>query len=222
MYQQNQRRNEELDCQEYNFGSIRSPETPKMSADSASPSFEAELVAKIQGGQSNAEAELYEKYSARVYYVALRETRSPQDAEDVRDETFFRVLQAIRGNHLRSASSVAAFILGTTRNVLHEFMRRSQQEGKYPVRVDEPSIPSHEHVFLDSAVRAAIEQTIARLKPRERELLRLYYYEEMPRNEIARRTGIAEERVRLVKSRALKHFREIYSRLNAAKKTDTK
>jgi len=189
-----------------------------MSADKASPSFEAELVAKIQGGQTEAEAELYDKYAARVYYVALRQTRSPQDAEDVRAETFFRVLEAIRGNHLRSPSSVAAFILGTARNVLHEFMRRSQADGTDQSRAREPSVPSHEHLFVDSEVRSAIEQTIARLKPRERDLLRLYYYEELPRNEIARLTGIAEERVRLVKSRALKHFREIYTRLNVTKK----
>ncbi len=192
-----------------------------MSADSASPSFEAELVAKLQRGQTDAEAELYSKYFARVYYLALRQTRSPQDAEDVRAETFVRVLEAIRGNHLRSASSVAAFILGTTRNVLHEFMRRLQTENTDQSRVPAASVASHEQLLLNSDVRSAIKQTIARLKPRERELLRLYYYEELPRNEIARRTGIAEERVRLVKSRALKHFREIYTRLNVAKKTDT-
>jgi RNA polymerase sigma-70 factor (ECF subfamily) len=192
-----------------------------MAAESASPTFEAELVAKIQGGQSDAEADLYRRYSARVYYLALRETRSPQDAEDVRAETFLRVLQAIRGNHLRSASSVAAFIVGTTRNVLHEFQRRCQAENADQFRAPEASVPSHERLLLDSDVRSAVEQTIARLKPRERKLLRLYYYEELPRNEIARHTGIAEERVRLVKSRALKHFREIYTRLNAGKKTDT-
>jgi RNA polymerase sigma-70 factor (ECF subfamily) len=192
-----------------------------MSADSASPSFEAELVAKIQSGQTEAETKLYDKYSARVYYLALRQTRSPQNAEDVRAETFIRVLQAIRGNHLRSASSVAAFILATTRNVLHEFMRQCQAEGADQSRTPEASVPSHEHLLLDSDVRSAIEQTIARLKPRERQLLRLYYYEELPRNEIARRIGVAEERVRLVKSRALRHFREIYTRLNAVKKADT-
>lgn len=191
-----------------------------MSADRASPSVEAELVAKIQGGQTAAEAELYDKYAVRVYYLALRQTRSPQDAEDVRAETFFRVLEAIRGNQLRSTSSVAAFILGTARNVLHEFKRRDQAGNTDQSRIPEASIPSHEHLFVDSDVRKAIEQTMSRLKPRERDLLRLYYYEELPRDEIAGRIGVAEERVRLVKSRALRHFREIYMRLNA-KTTDT-
>jgi DNA-directed RNA polymerase specialized sigma24 family protein len=52
----------------------------------------------------------------------------------------------------------------------------------------------------------------------------MHFYEELPTQEIARRAGIAPERVRLVKSRALKHFREFYWRLaqaTAQKKIDT-
>ncbi len=63
-------------------------------------------------------------------------------------------------------------------------------------------------------------ETLKRLKPREREFLRLYYHEELPKEEIARRIGIREDRVRLIKSRALKSFREIYQRLRKA--VDTK
>lgn len=175
---------------------------------------DTELVLNIQNGQSDAEAALYERYSQRVYYLALRESRSPQDAEDVRAETFLRVLQAIRGNSLRSAASLASFILGTTRNVLHElFLRRRQAGRTTDPEAAEPATPSHEELFLESEVQQAVEHTIRRLKPRERDLLRLHFYEELPAGEIARRVGIAPERVRLVKSRALKRFREVYGRL---------
>jgi RNA polymerase sigma factor (sigma-70 family) len=83
---------------------------------------------------------------------------------------------------------------------------------------DEPAPSIHEH-FLEDGVKAAIERTFARLKPRERDFLRMYYYDELPKEEIARRTGITGERVRLLKSRALKSFREMYLRL---RKSDTK
>jgi RNA polymerase sigma-70 factor (ECF subfamily) len=184
-----------------------------------------DLVVSIQNGQSDAEATLYERYAAKVYYLALRESRSPHDAEDVRAETFLRVLQAIRGNSLRSPAALASFILGTTRNILHELFLRRKQTGKTtePENV-ELTIPSHEKHFLDSEVQHTIERTIVRLKPRERDLLRMHFYEELPTEEIARRSGIAPERVRLVKSRALKRFREYYGRLNQAtrsKKIDT-
>ncbi len=70
-------------------------------ATTAAASFETRLIARIQAGQTEAEGELYQEYSERVYYLGLRETRSPADAEDIREETFLRVLQAIRGNELR-------------------------------------------------------------------------------------------------------------------------
>lgn len=182
-----------------------------------------DLVANIQQGQTEAAAVLYERYAPKVYYLALREARSPQDAEDVRAETFLRVLQAIRGNQLRSRAALASFILGTTRNVLHElFLRRKQAEkGTDPESV-ELTTPSHEKHFLDLEVQHAIERAIGRLKPRDRDLLRMHFYEELPPTEIARRSGIAPERVRLVKSRALKRFREFYGgldRRNAGKET---
>ena len=179
-----------------------------------------EIVAGIQDGNTEAESALYQKYSARVYYLALRETRSQHDAEDVRAETFLRVLLAIRGNRVRSAEALGSFVLGVTRNVLRELYAKRRQMGEC-VSVDEAelAIPSHERVFLDEEVRAAIQKTIARLKPRERRVLRMLIYEELPSEEVARRTAIPPERVRLVKSRALKHFRELHRQLNRGRPT---
>ena len=198
---------------------------PRMTQQPAPARADTELVANIQSGQTEAEGALYEKYAARVYYLALRESRSPQDAEDVRAETFLRVLQAIRADHLRSAVALSSFILATTRNVLHELFRRRQAEKAAQSEAAVLDPPWHEEEFLDADAQRAIERTIVRLKPRERDLLRMHFYEELPRAEIARRSGIAEERVRLVKSRALKRFRELYQRLNKAtrpKRIDTR
>ena len=62
-------------------------------------------------------------------------------------------------------------------------------------------------------IQRAIELVISRLKPRERAFLRLFYYDELPKEEISRRLAVPEERLRLIKSRALKSFREMYARL---------
>jgi RNA polymerase sigma-70 factor (ECF subfamily) len=185
-------------------------------------SGDTELVANIENGQTESEAALYAKYSAKVYYIALRGSKSPQDADDVRAETFLRVLQAIRRKQVRSAASLPAFILGVTRNVLNELYARRRHAGEeVPPEVADVAGPSHEQLFLDQEVRLAIQETIERLKPRERAVLRMHFYEELPTPEIARRAGIAPERVRLVKSRALKRFREVYSRLTLAARKDS-
>ena len=180
-----------------------------------------ELVLNIQNGQSEAEGALYEKYSAKVYYLALRESKSSHDAEDVRAETFLRLLQAIRRNQIRSADALPAFILGVTRNVLRELYARRNQGGEVVELFPEHlSTPSHERMLLDREVRVAVQKTLDRLKPREQAVLRMHFYEELPTEEIAARTAIPSERIRLVKSRALKRFREIHDRLKSAAKRD--
>jgi RNA polymerase sigma-70 factor (ECF subfamily) len=179
---------------------------------------DAELVQSIQDGIESAWAGLFEKYSSRVFYLALRELRSHADAEDVRAETFLRVFQAIRNQQVRTPDSLSSFILGTARNIILETLRSPHRAAN---EREVPDVPSPElDPALDEDVRHAIAVTIQRLKPKEREFLRLYYYEDLPKQEIARRIGIDEERVRLLKHRCLKSFREIYQRLK--KISDTK
>ncbi|HEU4386174.1 MAG TPA: sigma-70 family RNA polymerase sigma factor [Blastocatellia bacterium] len=176
--------------------------------------LDVQLVEEIKRGESPAEATLYEKYAARVYYLALSELRSREDAEDVRAETFLRVLQAIRQDRVRSPVALASFVLGTTQNIIREFKRpgrRTEQLDKDAVEQIEAS--PNQSIFMDEYVKRTIEQVVRRLKPREQAFLRMYYIDEMSNDDIARALGIKEERLRLIKSRALKNFREMYGRL---------
>lgn len=138
---------------------------------------DTELVVNIQNGSNHAEAALYERYSAKVYYLALRESKSSHDAEDIRAETFLRVIQAVRSNQLRSVEALPAFILGVTRNVLRELYVRRRRTGE-TVSADETNLvtASHERMFLDREVQLAIEKTIEKLKSRERSGLRRFQY----------------------------------------------
>ena len=174
---------------------------------------DGELVANIRLGDPAAETAIYEKYSARVYFLALSELHSKEDAEDVRAETFLRALQALRQGQLRSPDSLGSFIVGTALNVIREQLRQSRRT--QPLGEGELTLGggSLESAFLDSEAGRALEEAARGLKPREREFLRMYYYEELPKEEIARALGVKEERLRLIKSRALKSFREIYKKL---------
>ena len=182
------------------------------------PASDAELIESIQNGIARAGDGLFEKYASRVYYLALRELRSHADADDVRAETFLRVLKSIQERSVRSSGSLGPFILGTARNVILETLRSPDRKahGSELPEIASPELDQQP----DLDVRRAISATIDRLKPREREFLRLHYFEELPKDEIARRIGIDAERVRLLKHRSLKNFREIYQRLK--KIADTK
>ncbi len=167
------------------------------------------LVDEIRRGLSDAETALYEKFSARIYYLALKELRAPHDAEDARAETFLRVLQAIRGDRVHSPEALASFVLSTTRNVIREHVRQQRRSEQ----LDDEEMEKRADIFEpahddDSDVKNAIAKVVRRLKDREQAFLRMYFYEELPNDQIARALGIKEERLRLIKSRALKSFRE--------------
>ncbi len=173
-----------------------------------------DLVSKIQQGDSAAEAALYEKFAPRIYFLALSELHSKDDAEDIRAETFLRVIQALREGKLRSADSLPSFIVGFALNIIREHMRHKYKtDSLEDYEYDVASEGSLENVFLDAETSRAIEAAVQKLKPREQEFLRLYYYEELPKEEISARLGIKEERLRLLKSRTLQAFREMYKKL---------
>ena len=99
-------------------------------------------------------------------------------------------------------------------NVIRELVRQkyradSLEDYEYDVAGD----GSLDTAFLNAETSRALEQAARQLKPREQQFLRMYYYEELPKEEIARRLGINEDRVRLIKSRALQSFREIYKKM---------
>lgn len=172
-----------------------------------------ELTVALAQGDQAAATVLYEKYSDRVLFLALSERHSREDAEDIRAETFLRVIQAVRDGKLRKPGSLSSFIVGIALNVMREHNRRRGRtdlpiDDETPVAGDE----SPEAAFLDKEVASAIAEVVSQMKPREREFLRLFYYEELPKEEIAQRLGIREERLRLIKSRALKKFRELYAK----------
>jgi RNA polymerase sigma-70 factor (ECF subfamily) len=172
---------------------------------------DAELVRLIQNGDSEATEQLFLKYGPRIYYVALRDLRSRSDAEDVRSETFLRVLNAIHSRRVQTPEMLGSFVLGTARNIVLETLRSPLRAARGRA-IPDCSGPEANPI-LDEEITGAIETVLGRLKPREREFLRLHYYEELPKDQIARRIGVDEARVRLIKSRALKSFRDIYQRL---------
>ena len=174
---------------------------------------DAEIVAEIQRGRNAAEATLYDRYAERVWYVALRRLRVRADAEDVRSETFLRVIQALRQGKLRTPAALPGFVLETARNVIRE---RVRQDARWQaLDADAPGQAASlavDPLPCDPIARRALERTIADMRPRERAFLRLYYFEDLSKAEISRRLGIKEDRVRLIKSRTLKRFRECFDK----------
>jgi RNA polymerase sigma-70 factor (ECF subfamily) len=163
---------------------------------SAQTPTDQELIERFREGDKTAKEILYQRYAARIHYVALKRTLSPADAEDVRSETFRRLAAAIRHSQLREAEALPGFCYRTIDHVVSELDRPSPgQSGK------DPSAG-----FFDANVRGALNRALGRLTARERQMLKLFYAEGLPEEEIASRTGIPADEGRRLRSQIFHLF----------------
>ncbi|MEW5720816.1 MAG: sigma-70 family RNA polymerase sigma factor, partial [Chloroflexota bacterium] len=92
-----------------------------------------ELVHAAQRGDQRAFAQLVEKYEARVYNLARKMMREPQDAEDVLQETFISVFR-----HLKDFQGDSSFSTWLYRIATNASLMRLRGRKTPPLSLDEP------------------------------------------------------------------------------------
>jgi RNA polymerase sigma-70 factor (ECF subfamily) len=85
---------------------------------------DAELVEQILSGSKEHFEMLYTAYFPRVYRFALKRLRDPGEAEDVTQEVFFTVFDAL--DSFKGESSLLVWIFGITRNTVNRRFRRAR------------------------------------------------------------------------------------------------
>lgn len=135
-------------------------------------------------------ARLYDMYAQDVFRMALSYLQNQQDAEDVCQSVFLKLVEK---NVTLLPGREKAWLLTCTanscKNHLKSFWRRNRQE------LDENM------VFTDSSDRE-LWHTVAQLPPKYRAVIHLYYYEGYAQDEIAGILGITRTAVQTRMSRA--------------------
>lgn len=148
---------------------------------------DAALVAAIRSGNQDAMAELYDRYSAVVYPVALRVLGNAAAAEDVLQETFLQLWRD-PGSFDASRGDLAPWLAVITRNRSVDGLRkrRPQTDLSDTLVFVEPDLAGE----ADRA-RAAekIRATLRDMPSAQRSALEMAYFEGYSHSEIAAKTG---------------------------------
>ena len=131
-------------------------------------------------------------------------TSSREDAEDILQETYLTAFR--RFGQLRDPGSFKAWMLAIARNKCADHYRRRPQE----VPLEEAPESALVQSRYGLREKSPVEETLDALGEREREVLLLYYYEELKQEEIARRLGIPLGTVKSRLYAAKKQFRKHY------------
>lgn len=163
---------------------------------------DAELVEGIRRGSESHFRELYERYFQRVYNFSYLRVRNHADAEEIVQETFtavFRSIEAFRGQ-----SALLSWIYGIAKNTVNNHLRRSKAKDGWLEQVEadvvQPSVSfsscNPEEQLSMRRYAEAINQRLGSISQWQAEVFLLRHVENLPIQEIARRTERSSDAIR--------------------------
>tara|TARA_R110000744_G_scaffold120396_1_gene224363 strand:- start:7699 stop:8307 length:609 start_codon:yes stop_codon:yes gene_type:complete len=140
------------------------------------------------------------QYDQLVRFCRAR-ISNPSDAEDLVQDAFLSVRRAYAD---KLAEDLRALLFTTVRNLSVNYLksgrirhaRQSEEIGELGDRLACQRTPTPEQMVMDRERLAIAEQTIAAMKPRKRDALRLHRFEGLTYDEIARLLSVSPTTVK--------------------------
>ena len=177
-----------------------------------------ELVRRSQQDDERAFGELVGRYESKVYSLALRMLRNPEDAEDVLQDTFLRAYRGIKA--FQGNSTFSTWIYRIAANSALMRLRKKQlptvsiedaDERETPVSIVDWK-PGPVEQLLTKETLQAMDEAIEALPPEFRQVFILRDVEELSNAEVAE---ILDLSVAAVKSRLHRARLKVRNRLAA-------
>ena len=155
------------------------------------------MRAIAQGDMHGLEA-LFRKYQASVYQTALGVTRDPQVAEEVLQDTFFRLYRY--AGRLDGSMPLAPWLYRVAINLCYNRLKslRAWTDSFHELaeRLFTPNSASPERAAERNELQAVVQRALGALDSKHRAVLVLYYLHDYAVNEIAQITGVPEGTVK--------------------------
>jgi len=172
--------------------------------------FDKSYVDRLRDGDPATEQH-FASYFGQLLGIMLRARYLPPErVDDVRQETFRRVIAALRRvGGIREPERFGAFVNAICKNVLHENAREWFRNLAIEREHSDPSskIVDLEDTLISQETKKRVMDILAEMKPRDRELLRAMFLEEKDKDEICREFGVQREYLRVLLYRAKVRFR---------------
>lgn len=179
--------------------------------------FDADYLEALRAGDPQTQKH-FVCYFTELLQLKLRSRlRSPQAIEDVRQETFARVLITVQKNGLRQPERLGPFVNTVCNNVLLEHYRQSARSDS----LDEegaPELPARGDSVLDvvesKQMGAQVREVLEGLPEHDRSLLKAVFLDERDREEVCKEFGVDRDYLRVLLHRAKNVFKTAYLKRN--------
>jgi RNA polymerase sigma-70 factor, ECF subfamily len=177
--------------------------------------FDAAYLERLRSGDARTE-EHFVSYFGELIQLKLRSRLSSREAiEDVRQETFLRVLGLVRSpNGLREPDRLGAFVNSVCNHVLLEHYRSKSKTESFLDSDAEATLVNHDPSALSlletKDAQRIVHQIMKELTDRDRRLLQSVLLEERDKDEVCNEFGITRDYLRVLVHRAKQSFKSFY------------
>ena len=177
----------------------------------------ADLVRRVAAGDGDAETRLYERYHRGLLFMLRRLTGSPEQAEDLRQETFRIVFERLRGRGLDEPEGLLGFLRGTARNLAlaerRKAARRPREDGREQlVEMADPA-PSAADALMRAEDARRFRRLLGELRvERDRQLILRFYVAGDGKEEICDALDLDTSHFKRVLFRARQRFKQLVAK----------
>lgn len=177
--------------------------------------FDGEYLRRLATGDAETERHFTAYFSEHLRIKLRSRLRSAELAEDIRQETFLRVLRGIRQSRsVEQPERLGAYVNAVCNNVMFESFRAQNRyqavPEDFPEQADRAALASETLVTEERKrqVRAILDE----LPEKESRLLRALFLEERDKDDLCREFGVDREYLRVLVHRAKNRFRVVLTR----------
>jgi RNA polymerase sigma factor (sigma-70 family) len=152
---------------------------------------EEELVALLQNKDQQAFSYLYDNYAAALNGVIGRMVESRELAEDILQEAFVKIWNNF-ASYDNSKGRLFTWMLNITRNLTIDTLRSKGYKKQAKISSDENSVSNFtdDNRIAERFDAMGIRQKLVNLKPEQRSIIDLAYFNGFTQDEISKQMGI--------------------------------
>jgi RNA polymerase sigma-70 factor, ECF subfamily len=177
--------------------------------------FDKTYVEKLRNGDAATEHHFF-VYFEKLLHIKIRARGISADRmEDLKQETFIRVIGAVRKEGgVHHPERFGAFVNSICNNVLLEFYRtvgKNQQLDETHQEIPD-KVLDLEGIMVSKQSSERVRKIISTLPKRDRELLRAVFLEERDKDAVCRDIGVDRDYLRVLLHRAKDKFKAVYEK----------
>src|SRR5450432_1750368 len=169
-----------------------------------------ELMRLVQAGDFSPAAEIFDRYSARIYNFAFRFLKNAEAAEDATQEVFVKMMKY--ANQFQGDAKLSTWLFSITANWCRDYLRKSDNKPKESeeVLLSLPSTnePGPERNLEVKEDERRVQRALNALTPEQREAILLSRYQGLSYAEIAQIAGCSEGAVKTRVFRAMETLKK--------------